>query len=236
MKAQYIIFLLVIVGIIFLVYPSNTSDIDEARERILERQQQSDMNSEEVIVDEGEIEITDNENGVVQDMHEDINVTNYENPEQWPLESVEVTEIMELDTPSYLDYGDAVATSDTSFIYNQVRGLEIFREQFEEKLACEDITDFLANRINAWYYWNTCRFIDWERWLKFNVLRLEWDQYVYERHYIDIQASLYGILILERWDWIDRENIQEKNIEFSDKEFPIKEVWDGLMRELIRIN
>ena len=153
-----------------------------------------------------------------------------------PAASLEVPEIMELSTPSFVEFWDAVSVSDTSFVYNQVRGLEIFREQQSEEIICEDITDFLTERLRSWFFWNTCRPIVSERGLKFNVLRLDWESYIYERHYIDIIASLYWVLELERWTGIDRENIAEKNTELRDVEFPLIEVWDGLMRDLLRVN
>lgn len=78
----------------------------------------------------------------------------------------------DLELPSFVEYGDAVATSERSFVYNQVRGLEIFSENIEQELTCDDLTEFLTARLSAWYFWNTCRFIDGERGLKFNVLRL----------------------------------------------------------------
>lgn len=238
MKPQYIIFILVIVWIIFLVYPSDRADVDQARERMMQRQ-------------ENDLVGRDESNWGEQDIQETAQTETPSSPDIWeiweqadenmrlwniPAESLDVREVMDINTPSLIEYGDAVITSDTSFIYNQVRGLEIYREQIDEELTCDGLTEFLTARLRAWYFWNTCRFIDWERWLKFNVLRLMWDEYIYERHYIDQIASLYAILELERWEWIDKDMLPEKNAEYRDKEFPLIEVWDGLMRKLVQSN
>ena len=233
MKVQYILFLLVVLGIIFLVNQSDRSEVDEARERMLERQQQ-------VIIDEDEmIPETDQEvreDDTTLDIWSEHWQSDTSEIDEVPAASLEVPEIMELSTPSFVEFWDAVSVSNTSFVYNQVRGLEIFREQQLQEIMCEDITDFLTERLRSWFFWNTCRPIVSERGLKFNVLRLDWENYIYERHYIDTTASLYWVLELERWTGIDRENIAEKNTELRDVEFPLIEVWDSLMRELLWAN
>ena len=233
MKVQYILFLLVVLGIIFLVYPSDTSDVNEARERMIERQQQSVVDEDDTIPETHQEILEDD---VTLDIWSEHWQSDTSEIDEVPVASLEVTEIMELSTPSFLEFWDAVSVSDTSFVYNQVRGLEIFREQQLQEITCEDITDFLTERLRSWFFWNTCRPIVSERGLKFNVLRLDWENYIYERHYIDTRASLYWVLEIEKWTGIDRENIAEKNTEFRDMEFPLIEVWDGLMRELLRAN
>lgn len=236
MKPQYIIFLIVLLVIIYLVYPSDRTEVQDARERIEQRQEQNNI----VEADGWEDENIESQDQMEQSDWIDIWDTSEQQPEQdisnLPTPSVEMSDISDIETPSFVEFGDPVATSDSSFVYNQVRGLEIYREQIEEDLTCDDLTEFLTDRLSAWYFWNTCRFIDWERWLKFNVLRLDWDKYIYERHYIDRQASIYAVLELEQWEWIEQDMLPEKNTEFRDREFPLIEVWDNLMRELIRVN
>ena len=236
MKIQYIIFVLIVIGLIYLVYPNNSSDVEEARDRIIERQNQDNNTDAGVVGDDTDIDNDVDVSDEINNSTGDSEISDTQEREQLPTESLDVQEILDINTPSFVDYGDPVATSDNSFVYNQVRGLEIFREQLEEELSCDDLTDFLTERLRTWYFWNTCRVIDNERWLKFNVIRLQWEEYIYERHYIDRVSSLYAVLELERWTWIENDMLPEKNTELRDAEFPLIEIWDALMRELIRAN
>ncbi|MCH8518760.1 hypothetical protein LAT59_03300 [Candidatus Gracilibacteria bacterium] len=233
MKIQLLIFFIVIGIIVFIVYPNDRGGIDEARERIEQRQNAGD---EDHIRDEEVIESEDIREDEIEDISDTQDTSTSSDQDELPTASLQVSDISDINTPSFVEYGDAVQTSDTSFIYNQVRGLEVFIEQTAEELTCDDLTEFLTARLQSWYFWNTCRFISGERGLKFNVLRLSGEEYVYERHYIDNKSGLYGILELERGEGIDRDMLPEKNTEFRDREFPLIEVADSLLRELVRVN
>ena len=254
MKIQFLIFFGIVGLIVFLVYQGDK--IDKQRDEQLH--QFSDIHEESVssdtiddniedqsnVQDQQHIQRDNNSQDIVQHQsneREEVQTDNdiqedfFEN--NWlPAPSLDIREVSDINTPNFVEYGDPIKTSDTSFVYNQVRWFEIFIQYIDQELTCDDVTEFLTERLQAWYFWNTCRFISWDRWLKFNVLRLSWEEYIYERHYIDRMSSMYWILTLDRGEWIDHEMLPEKNIEFRDTEFPLIEIWDGLMAELIQAN
>jgi len=142
-------------------------------------------------------------------------------------------DILTIDLPSSSKYGEPVRLGEESFTYSDIKGLEISKEIIPQ-VSCEDITDFLWERINTWYYWNTCRdLVKDDKGIYFNVLRLDWDQYIYERHYIDFLHGLYATYELETGTWVDSENIAEKNTEFKEQDFTTTDLVDGLMRDII---
>lgn len=233
MKPQILIFLALIWVILFIVYPSGDESVQDAKDRLLS---QSDEQSNESA---SEISESSSDEEDTSEIQEDNIPESQDDEATWMNDDsliVDALLVSDLELPSFVEYGDAVATSDASFVYNQVRGLEIFRENIEQELTCDDLTEFLTARLSSWYFWNTCRFIDGERGLKFNVLRLSGDEYIYERHYIDSTAWIYWVLELERGEGIDKDMLPEKNTEFRDKEFPLIQIGDGLMREILRNN
>lgn len=233
MKPQILIFLALIWIILFVVYPSGDENVQDAKERLLS---QSDEQNEDIIL---ETLGSSNDNLGVSEIEEQY-IPEYKDEELiWMNKDsliLETLPALELELPSFIDYWDAVAISERSFVYNQVRWLEIFIENMEQELLCDDLTEFLSSRIANWYFWNTCRSISWEEGLKFNVLRLSGGEYVYERHYVDASIWIYWILELERGEGIDKDMLPEKNTELRDTEFPLIEIGDWLMRELIRSN
>ncbi len=88
--------------------------------------------------------------------------------------------------------------------------------------------------MTSWYYWNTCRDIVKDYGIKFNVLRLDGEKYIYERHYIDAKHGLYATYELETGTGISKENIAEKNTEFKTREFLSLEVVDDLMKDIVK--
>ena len=211
------------------MYPSNDEGIEEAKKRILN--QANEQSREVPTWQDSDIYTPETSDQIIPENQDEEII--------WINEDsllLEASPSFELELPSFVDYWDAVATSERSFVYNQVRWLEIFVENIEQELTCDDLTEFLSSRIANWYFWNTCRTISWEEGLKFNVLRLNGIEYVYERHYIDTSIWIYWILELERGEGIDKDMLPEKNTEFRDREFPLIEITDGLMREIIRIN
>jgi hypothetical protein len=80
------------------------------------------------------------------------------------------------------------------------------------------ITDFLLTK-HSWAYWNTCRDIVKEKSIVFNVLRLEWEKYLYERHYYDFTSGTYGILTLESGTGTTKETMWDKNKELKSRDF-----------------
>ena len=100
-------------------------------------------------------------------------------------------------------------------------------------MSCETLTDYLSERMTSWYYWNTCRDIVKDKGIKFNVIRLQGDDYVYERHYIDFVHGFYGVYELETGTGVTSENIADKNNELKLREFPSLDIVDDLIKDIV---
>jgi len=137
-----------------------------------------------------------------------------------------------IDLPTSSKYGEPMKLWEAVFTYTQIKWLEINKEILEI-VSCETLTDYLSERINTWYYWNTCRDIVKDKGIKFNVIRLEGDTYIYERHYIDFVHGFYGVYELETWEGVTSENISDKNTELKEREFPSLDVVDDLMKDIV---
>lgn len=91
----------------------------------------------------------------------------------------------------------------------------------EENLDVSDsdwVTDFLTKYTpnNAWFYWNSSKPLNSGEWLSVYVLRIDWTWYIYEKYYYTPDWSLW-VLQLEKWTWVDRDNISEKNSELKER-------------------
>ncbi|MDA9129313.1 hypothetical protein N9J72_02450 [Candidatus Gracilibacteria bacterium] len=134
--------------------------------------------------------------------------------------------------PKDTAYGEAMKLGENSFTYSQIKGLEISQESFENP-SCATLTDFLRTRINNWFYWNTCRDLVAGKGIFYNVIRLEGDEYVYERHYVDFENGFYGTYELERGTGVSQDDVAAKNTELRDTPFESTSVVDGLMRDIV---
>jgi hypothetical protein len=95
----------------------------------------------------------------------------------------------------------------------EINNLSI-KKDFTTEVNCENLTDFLVE--NYWYsYWNSCRDITKDKSIWFYVLRLKWDNYFYEKHYINYETKQYWILLLETWTWVTKDTIKDKNDELK---------------------
>lgn len=140
--------------------------------------------------------------------------------------------LIAMDFPTSSKYGEPIKLWEASFTYSGIKGLEVNKELFEAP-SCDGITEFLTDRLNTWFYWNTCRDIVVDYGIKFNVIRLSGDEYIYERHYLDFRHGLYGVYELETGTGVDTENIAEKNNELKEREFPVIEIVDDLMKDIV---
>jgi hypothetical protein len=64
-------------------------------------------------------------------------------------------------------------------------------------------------------YWNSCRDIVKDKSIWFYVLRLSWEDYFYEKHYINYEKQEYWVLLLETWIWVTKDMLKEKNDELK---------------------
>lgn len=138
-----------------------------------------------------------------------------------------------IDLPTSTVYGEPLRLWEDSFTYTQIKWLEVTKEIFPA-ISCDEVTEFLWERLSTWYFWNTCRDIVADKWIKFNVIRLSGDEYVYERHYIDFVKGLYSTYELETGTWVNSDTIQEKNTELKDTDFPTIEIVDDLIKDILQ--
>jgi len=124
-------------------------------------------------------------------------------------------------------FWEVVMMWEDSFTYSNIENLEIDKVNNIEDITCDNLTDYLVNKY-GWSYWNTCRPINTDKWLKFNVLRLDGDNYFYERHYIDKLHWLYWVYLIESWIWVTKDNIADKNKELKVKDFKWVSLIDSL--------
>lgn len=240
MKIQFIIFFLVLGVIIYLVYP------EQKETQEVQTQQQTSWEEKQSQWKEDSTQIHQEDNASSPDLQEQEEVEAQQPEENWENtmevfdDSVSSVETFEqnynLQLPSSLDYWDPLRTGENSFIYNQVKGLEITQKSPREAISCDDITEFLSQELQGWFYWNTCRPITTERWWMFYVIRLVDEKYVYEKHYFDEKTGIHASLLLETWEGVTKDNISEKNQELKNQEYEIAQVGDALMREILNNN
>lgn len=145
--------------------------------------------------------------------------------------------------PEWWDFGNVVKLWEKSFTYSDIKWFEVKKEKIEtincgknEETDTYFLTEFLKNRQNSWYYWNTCRDLIKGKWISFYVIRLEWDNYFYEKHYIDFVHWFYWIYEIEKWQWVTKDNISNKNKELKElnKTFKKTEIVDNLFKKIIK--
>lgn len=126
--------------------------------------------------------------------------------------------------PEWEKYGNKIKIKDNEIAYSWIKWLSIKQEKVWALTCWKDpstnsyyISDFLKGKMSSWYYWNTCRDIVKDRIFSFYVVRLEWEKYLYEKHYIDTKNGFYGTFKIEEGTWVDKNNISAKNSELKLK-------------------
>lgn len=146
-----------------------------------------------------------------------------------------------LSFPSSDIFGNPINLWDDTITYTNINNLSIkTREVSKEDVECSTVTDYLVSNLGWWFYWNTCRdIIAWDG-ISIYVIRLDWDNYVYEKHYIDYKHNLYWVYEIRSGIAADKENIAseiaEKNAELREmnEEFDEVDIVDDLFREIVR--
>lgn len=142
-------------------------------------------------------------------------------------------DILSINLPTSSKYGEPIRLGEKWFTYSQIKGLEVNKKIIED-LTCETVTDYLKKSLGGWFYWNSCRDIVKDKGIHFNVVRLDGDEYVYERHYVDFKHGLYGTYELERGTGVDSDSIAEKNTELKEKTYDVEDIVDGLMQDIVK--
>ncbi len=132
--------------------------------------------------------------------------------------------------------------------YSNIDNLTIKRDIFSSwSINCNNITDFLRQRLNTWFYWNTCRDIIKDKWISVYVLKFDNDTYTYEKKYIDFNHWLVWDYILKTWIKADKENIKtdiskvnselkqtNKDETISYQNYPKLKIVDKLFKDIVR--
>lgn len=139
-----------------------------------------------------------------------------------------------LNLPTSSKYGEPIRLWEASFTYSGIKWFEV-EKKIIPPVSCETLAQYLSETQSSWFYWNTCRDIVKEKGIYFNLIRLEGENYVYERQYIDFEHGLFGSFELETGTGITKDTIQEKNTQLKDENFPVLEVVDDLMRDIVNL-
>jgi hypothetical protein len=105
------------------------------------------------------------------------------------------------------------------------------------------VTEILKEKINTWFYWNTCRTVlnnDESKWISFFVIKLSEDKeyYIYEKHYM--LKWFYSKYELESSINADTNNIsddiqvQNNELKTKNKDYKILEIVDSLFEDIIK--
>jgi hypothetical protein len=139
---------------------------------------------------------------------------------------------------------------DWKITYSDIKWLEI-EQRVLHNFDCSKnpetdnyyISELLDERINSYYWWNTCRPFWNNEWVSFFVLKLDENNYIYEKH-IYLNNWVHWVYELEKWEdivWDDDDStskiakLQEKNNELKEKnnEFTIIEIVNDLFTQIL---
>jgi len=144
------------------------------------------------------------------------------------------------DFPVGVDYGTPQPISSGSISYSDIRGLEISQTTLPDDLTCENITDYLTENTEGYYWWNTCREIQKDNGISLFFLKLTDEAYIYQKQYFIPQDNLVGIYEIETAETGELEDklsyLKEKNTELKEKntEYPIIDIVDNLFIEILQ--
>ncbi len=132
--------------------------------------------------------------------------------------------------PESSEYWNPKEIGNGIYTYSDIKWLEIKNIwNIWLELDSDSVTNFLIENNTGWFYWNTLRPILWDNWVSFYVIRLDWENYLYEKHYY-LENWIYWVVSLEKWTWVDYKNLNDKNNELGEKNdnFTITNITDKL--------
>ena len=136
--------------------------------------------------------------------------------------------------PVSKDLGDPIKIWDSAFTYSQIKWFLAQKEEVSS-FDCsngESVTQYLVQKY-GYTYWNTCRPLVPGKVYSLNILRLENENYLYEKYYIDTYNSLTANYLLQTWTG-SKETLESKNSELKEKNFPESEKVSELFKTLAR--
>lgn len=138
-----------------------------------------------------------------------------------------------LSLPISEDFWKPIMLGEDVFTYSLIDSLEI-KKKNAINITCENLTEYLTENINTWFYWNTCRDIVKEKWISFYIIELKGENYIYEKHYIDFIHWFYWIQWLEKWNWLTSDGLKKKNDELKEKnDYEVIEKTDSLFLDIV---
>lgn len=146
-----------------------------------------------------------------------------------------------LSLPKSTSFWEALSAWDDTITYSKINWLEInIKSITSDDINCSNVTDYLTTNLWGWFYWNTCRDIIKDDGISFYVLKLDWEAYTYEKHYIDYKHGLYWVYVIKTNIEADKENISSdialKNTELKEQNdiFSQVDLVDMLFKEIVR--
>lgn len=106
--------------------------------------------------------------------------------------------------------------------YSDIKWLEI--ENIWEKWptnSSDSVTEFMNSKYKSIFYWNTKRPVVWDKWVSYFVVRVEWNKYLYEKHYY--VWEYYWVLSLEQGDFNATWTVEEKAKALSELNTTLRE-------------
>ena len=148
------------------------------------------------------------------------------------LDKVELLDIKNL--PVWWDFGDPKELWDWNITYSDLKWLEI-KKIVDNFFECDIniwtdnyyVSEYLDKINDSYYWWNTCRPFEKDNWISYFVLKLDQEDYKYEKH-IFLKNWIYWIYELDSWSnlVLKEDSVQEKNIKLKAKNDELKEKHD----------
>lgn len=134
--------------------------------------------------------------------------------------------------PKSSNYWEATK-SNWKVVYSNIAWLSLFQtDAWIQISSSDDITKLLALLLPEWYfYWNTSK--NTANLFSAYSVSLSQEKYIYRKIYYIPSSWIYGLLELETWSWVTRENISDANTELKDRNKDFNsEIADNLFIEL----
>lgn len=143
--------------------------------------------------------------------------------------------------PTWKNFWNPKQIWDWKITYSDIKWLEIIKKDpynFDCSINPETdqyyITEILKNNLNSQFMWNTCRSFWENNWISYFVLKLDWKDYVYEKH-IYLNNWIYWTYEIERQkDFISDEDNKELIVtKLQNKNNELKNVNDQFITSKI---
>lgn len=139
-----------------------------------------------------------------------------------------------LKLPESTTFGNPVSLGVDSITYSNINNFEIVQQDVSQ-ISCENITSVLGEKLNTYYFWNTCRDIVKDKGISFYVIFLSGPTYTYQKHYVDYVHGFYAVYDIETGTGVDKDTISQKNDELkaNNERFTKVVITDDLMKKIV---